>query len=215
MEIESVCFDTDGTLIRNTDSVRFLCELSGNIDEFHEINKIKKNDQVSWIEADYLRARLIEGLDIGKIKKEFDHVIHLIDNIEQVLGFLKIRKIRTVLITAGPIQVADILGNKFGFDAVYGSLYEEKERKFTGRIINHLGSVGKLCCLKDFCAKNCIMIEHCVAIGDSESDVDIFLSCGRSIAINSTPSATKAASESIITDDLSDILKFFSDWLDE
>jgi phosphoserine phosphatase len=130
-----------------------------------------------------------------------------------VLAYLKERRIRAVLVTAGPTQVADVLGNRFGFDAVYGSRYEATDTKFTGRIAHHLGSRGKLSCLQEFCAANGIFLEHCVAIGDSESDTAVFMACGRSIAINGTDAAVETASECIVTDDLADILGLLGSWI--
>jgi phosphoserine phosphatase len=215
MKIESVCFDMDGTLIRNTDSVRYLCKLNGNLDALEEIEDLENNGEISWIEADHLKAPLIEGLALASVEGEFGRCIDLIQNIALVLTYLKARRISSVLITAGPIQVADILGTELGFDAVYGSRYEVKGKRFTGRITNHLGDGGKLSCLRDFCAKNGIPLEHCVAIGDSESDIEVFTACGKSIAINYSAAAAEAASECIITDDIADILDVFGSWLAE
>lgn len=213
MKIEAVCFDMDGTLIRNTDSVRYLCTLNGNSDALEEIEKLESNGSISWIDADHLKARLIKGLCVAEVEDKFKHNIKLVQNIEQVLMYLREREIRSVLITAGPIQVASILRTQFGFDGVYGSIYELKTRKFTGRITSHLGNNGKLNCLKDFCLMNSIGFEHCVAIGDSESDIDIFKKCRRSIAINYSDALKGKASEHIITDDLSDVLGILESWL--
>jgi phosphoserine phosphatase len=213
MKIEAVCFDMDGTLIRNTNSVRYLCELNGNLDSLAEIADRENEGTITWIEADHLKARLIEGLDLARVESEFGRCIDLIRNIEAVLVYLKARQIRAVLITAGPIEVANVLGTRFGFDAVYGSRYEAADAKFTGRIAHHLGSSGKLSCLRDFCAGNGIFVEHCVAIGDSEADIDVFTACGRSIALNGTDAAVEAASECIVTDDLADILELLGSWI--
>ena len=60
-----------------------------------------------------------------------------------------------------------------------------------------------------------ITLEHCVAIGDSESDIEVFKACGRSIAINYSDAAARAASECIVTQDLSDVLGLLESWLAE
>ncbi|HUU46714.1 MAG TPA: HAD family phosphatase [Acidobacteriota bacterium] len=212
MKIAVVCFDMDGTLIRNTDSVRYLCTLNGNAGALQEIEKHEIDGSISWIDADHRKARLIKGLSLSAAEDKFKDTIELIQNIEQVVGHLKERGIRSVLITAGPIQVAGILGTQFGFDGVYGSLYEVEDQRFTGRITRHLGNDGKLQCLKDFCVKNGIGFEHCVAVGDSESDIDLFEKCGRSIAINYSDAVKGKASEHLITDDLSDVIGILESW---
>lgn len=205
----------DGTLIRNTDSVRYLCMLNNNLHKFEETERLENNKNISWIETDHLKAELIKGLDLKEVEDRFDDNIELIQNIEEVLAYLREKEIKSILITAGPIQVADIVGKKSGFDVVYGSRYEIDDQKFTGEITTHLGNYGKLDCLKEYCRENGVNPEHCVAIGDSESDIAIFEECGRSIAINYSDVMEGTASEYIITDDLFDIIAVLESWLAE
>jgi phosphoserine phosphatase len=213
MKIEAVSFDMDGTLIRNTNSVRYLCTLNGKTAEFEELQKLEDEGSLSWIEGDFRKAQLIEGLRVAEAEAEFDDNIAVIQNTEQVIGYVKSQGIRSVLITAGPIQVAHILGTRFGFDAIYGSEYEVIDQRFTGKIIHHLGDTGKLTCLGDFCSENDVSLAHCVAIGDSKSDIPLFESCGHSIAINSSEAVGERASEYIITEDLSEIVGILQTWL--
>ncbi len=213
MKIEALCFDMDGTLIRNTDSVRYLCTLSNNLKELEQIECLENEKSISWIQADYLKAELIKGLELGKVEDMFEDNIEFIQNIGQVLTYLTKKGIRSALVTAGPIQVAEIVGRKFGFDGVFGSIYEVRNRKFTGEIIIHLGNVGKLSRFEDFCGNHGIGLTHCVAIGDSESDVDVFEKCGRSIAINYSDALKGKASEHITTDNLSDIIDILESWI--
>lgn len=214
MKVRAVSFDMDGTLIRNTDSVRYLCMLNNNLKEFEKIQSLEDDGNISWIEADYLKARLIKGLELEAIKINFAKSVQLIRNIDKVLLFLKESQIGSVLITSGPIQVANILGKKFGFDIIYGSEYEVINSRFTGKIRTHLGDDGKLGCLTDYCLKSDISLEHCVAVGDSESDIAILQKCGRSIAINYSDALKGKASEYLRTDDLYDIVDILKSWLD-
>jgi phosphoserine phosphatase len=215
MKIRSVCFDMDGTLIRNTNSVRYICELNGNLDALEEIEALENRGKISWIEADHLKAPLIEGLALASVESEFGRRIELIQNIEPVLAHLKARRMSSVLITAGPIQVANVLATEFDFDAAYGSEYEVRGTRFTGQMTNHLGNGGKLKCLRAFAEKHGIPLENCVAIGDSESDIEVFEACGRSIAINYSDAAAEVASVCIITEDIADILEILESWLSE
>ena len=158
---------------------------------------------------------MAEGLELRKVERELDHHVRLIENAEQVMRFLKERGILTVLITAGPIQVADILATGLDFDSVYGSEYEIEDGRFTGRIRSHLDNEGKLNCLRSFCTTNSIRIARCVAIGDNESDIAVFENCGRSIAINYSAAVKGTASEYLFTEDLADILAVLEGWLAE
>lgn len=213
MKIKAVIFDMDGTLIRDTDSVRYLCMLNNNLKALEEILSRENDGSISWVEADYFKVKLIKGLALKKVEDDSAKSIRLIRNIEKVLLVLRKRRIGSVLITSGPIQVADILGRRFGFDGVYGSEYEVKNRIFTGRIKTHLNNDGKLKCLIDYCTKSRIDLEHCAAVGDSESDIAIFRKCGKSIALNYSDALRGEASEYIITDDLYDIMDILKPWL--
>jgi phosphoserine phosphatase len=212
VKIEAVCFDMDGTLIKNPDSARYLCTLNGRAHELAELEELESNGDLSWIEADYRKAELIRGLHIADVGAQFRTSIELIRNIDKISAYLRRRGARSVLITAGPIQVAGVLGRQFAFDGVYGSLYEVTAGRFTGRITSHLGSSGKLDCLGEFCFRHGIDFEHCVAIGNSESDLAIFKRCRRSIAINYADTLKGRASEYIITDDLSDVIPILETW---
>lgn len=213
MRIEAVCFDMDGTLIRNTDSVRYLCTLNGQAEALEEIEKREEDGTLSWVDADYHKALLIEGLNVAEVEDRFDDTVELIQNIQPMIGYLKRRGIRSVLVTAGPIQVARILGTRFGFDDVYGSRYDVENGRYTGRITRHLGHAGKLSCLEELCLRHGIDLAHCVAVGDSESDIALFERCARSIAINYSDAVRGKASEHIMTDDLADIIGIIEAWL--
>lgn len=215
MKIKAVFFDMDGTIIRNIDSVRYLCTINKSLDELEKIERLEDNRSISWIEADYLKSELIKGLALRDVKDQFNDNIELIRNLDLVLAYLREKNIKSVLVTSGPIQVADILGAKFGFEEIYGSLYETKERKFTGKILSHLGSKGKVQSLNEFCVKYNIRPEQCVAVGNSESDIDIFKECGRSIAINYSEELKGKASAYIMTGDLLNIIAIFESWIKE
>lgn len=101
-----VCFDMDGTLIRNTNSVEYLCEISGKEDEVKDIENIEMRKELNWIDADYQKAGLFKGLEVSELENEFEKKIVVIENLTHVLNELKKRKFMSILITAGPIQVA-------------------------------------------------------------------------------------------------------------
>lgn len=207
-DFKLLCFDMDGTLIRNTNSVKYLCELNNQVDNLLEIENREYKNEISWIEADYLKVKLIQGLNIEKISVNFSNNIKLIDNIDYVIKYLKKQGIKSILVTAGPIQVAKVVGDIFGFDKVYGSKYEVKDNVFTGAIIEHLGEGGKLRSLLTYCKEENIGLNRCIAIGDSDSDIDVFNKCGKSIAINYSKVLVGKADIYLRTNDLKDLLKY-------
>ncbi|SMP72739.1 HAD family hydrolase [Anoxynatronum buryatiense] len=204
---KTVCFDMDGTLITNTNSVEYLCFLSGKADEVRDVEKREEQDEISWIEADYIKAKLFTGLEVKTIEEEFQKHIILINNIEKVINELKNNGILVILVTAGPVQVAAVLGKMFKFDKIYGSIYEVENGIFTGKILNHLGDSGKLDSLESFCNEHDIKLDDVVSIGDSASDIKIFEKSGKSIALNYSNKLFGRADVYINTNDLLDIMK--------
>ena len=203
------CFDMDGTIIRNTNSVRYLCIINGMEEQVMRIEHMEDAGQVSWIEADHMKAQLMKGLCIEEVKHQFDKNIHLISGIDFVIDYLMQQGTRSILITSGPIQVARIIGERFSFKTVYGSDYQVINGCFTGKITSHLGEDGKLDCLRSYCQNNDISLNDCIAIGDSSSDIDIFRAVRKSIAINYSDALKGRASEYINTENLKDIVNFF------
>ncbi len=203
-----VCFDLDDTLIKEIHSVMYLSVLNNKLTEIIEIEKREAEGEFTWIEADYHKAKLASGLDVAKISIEFNHVLKPINNILNVITTLQKFGFKCILITAGPKQVAEAACNIWGLNGYYGSDYEIVDRKFTGKIIEHIGDKGKVLCLQEYCNKYEINPNNCIAIGDGASDIPLFEYCGCSIAINYSNATIGKATYYIKTDDLSDILNF-------
>ncbi len=116
--------------------------------------------------------------------------------------------IKCIVITVGPKQVAEIVSDLWGFDAFYGSDYEVANGIFTGKIFEYIKAENKVDCLKNFCNKAGLDTFECAAVGDGYTDIPVFESCGKSIAINAPEKVKKIATHAVDTDDLLDVLKF-------
>jgi phosphoserine phosphatase len=111
-EYKLVCFDMDGTLITNTNSVKYLCKINNNLNEVLKIEQKEKNNLLPWIKADYQKAKLIKGLHLNEVDKSFDKEISLINNIDKTINYFKNKGLKTIFVTAGPIKVANVLKEK-------------------------------------------------------------------------------------------------------
>ena len=206
--IKLVCFDLDDTLINEIHSVMVLCKINGHMNELIEIEKRENNGELSWIEADYYKAKLAKGLHIKNLKRSFLDNIKPIENIEFVIKELKKMGIKCILITAGPKQVAEISSEIWGFDRYFGSDYEIMDGMFTGNILEHLGDKGKLSCLKKCCYEYGISGKECAAVGDGSSDIPIFEFCEKSIGLNYSKAIIGKATHYLNTNNLADILEY-------
>ena len=203
-----VCFDLDDTLIREIHSVMLLCILNDKEREHARIQAQEENGTLDYIAADHLRAKLVVGLDETLIPKQLLDIVKPLKNIAPTVMSLHSAGIKSIVITVGPKQVAKAICDIWGFDGCYGSDYEVTDGHFTGVIKNHIGSAGKIKCLKDYCSCAGISPDECVAVGDGSTDIPLFEYCGKSIAINASPIAAQKATVSISTDNIGDILPF-------
>lgn len=208
MKMKLVCFDLDDTLIRGIHSVMLPCILNGREKEHSIIQKQEEDGQLDYMTADYLRAELFSGLNEEEIKSRFLEIVRPLDNISETVAVLHKQGIKCVLITAGPIQVARVVSAIYGFDGYYGSNYEVKDGKFTGKISEYIRAEDKVNCLKDFCKKDDISPSECIAIGDGLTDIPVFAYCGRSIALNASEKVKKVAAYAVDTNDLLDIVDY-------
>ncbi len=206
--IKAVCFDLDDTLIKEIHSVMYLSILNDKLDELIEIEREEQERKCDWIEADYLKAELARGVPVTRIEEQFDTILKPIKNVNEVMSMLHEQHIKTILITAGPIQVAKVASKLWGIDAYDGSLYECENDLFTGRILSHLGDRGKVSALEKFCLKEGIQPDECMAIGDGATDIPLFRYCGTSLGINCGEEVAKEANNVIVTEDLMDILQY-------
>ncbi|KAB3530926.1 HAD-IB family phosphatase [Alkaliphilus pronyensis] len=206
--VKLVCFDLDDTLIREIHSVMLPCILNGKEKEHSFIQEQEEKGVINYISADYLRAELLLGLEENNIAKNFLKIAKPLRNIRNVVDALHNHKIKCIVITVGPKQVAKVVCDIWGFDGYYGSDYEVVDGVFTGKILKYIGAEQKIDCLIDYCNNSKIRPEECIAVGDGSIDIPVFKYCAKSIAINSYPKVRKSATYAIETDDLTDILKY-------
>lgn len=203
-----ISFDLDDTLIRGIHSVMLPCILNDREKEHAVIQEQEENGELDYEAADRLRAELFWGLPEAEIKKRFLQIARPLEHIPETIRFLHKWNIKCLLITVGPIQVAKAVSEIYGFDGYYGSDYEVKDGIFTGKILEYIRAENKMNCLADFCEKNSIDLNSCVAVGDGATDIPLFQCCGASIALNASEQAKAAASVSLEADSLWDILKY-------
>jgi len=77
----------------------------------------------------------------------------------------------------------------------------------TGKVSRQFDEFDKAEFVKAYCLKRGVPLSQVFAVGDSRSDIPLFGIVGYSVALNATPAAKAAASTSIETDDLSDVLR--------
>jgi phosphoserine phosphatase len=207
-----VCFDLDGTVMLHPNSLQYLCRLNHAPEAaLAAIDLRECSGEVDWIAADHERARLIAGLPVARVEENLDRQLRTIPGLGPVLDALRGGGIITVLITAGPIEVAQAVTRRFPFDRCFGSDFETSlggDPIYTGRIARHLGSVGKVDCLLQLCHESRVVLDDCVAVGDGDSDLALFRAVGTSIGIGCSGDPTRFVQHEISGHDLAAALSF-------
>jgi phosphoserine phosphatase len=206
-----VCFDLDGTVVLRPNSLQYLLALNNAPREvLADIDAREASGETDWIAADHERAIFIAGLPVAAIEEEIDAQLVTVGNLAPVLASLRALGILAVLITSGPVEVAQAVAKRFPFDDCFGSEFEKStggQPTYTGRITKHLGSAGKLDTLKELCRSEAISLRDCVAVGDGVSDADLFRAAGTPIGINCAPEVVGMVAHEIRGQDLSLLLQ--------
>ena len=113
---------------------------------------------------------------------------------------------RLLLATLAWRFVADMLAERYPFDAVCGAEMAIHDATLTGVVDGYFDAVDKRNFVARWCADNGYALQDVVAIGDSRSDLPLFRASAASIALNATAQARATARTVIDTEDLRDLL---------
>jgi phosphoserine phosphatase len=75
-----------------------------------------------------------------------------------------------------------------------------------GTVSRYFDEHDKLHWVEEWCAQNGYSMSQVAAVGDSRSDIPLFHRVGLSIALNATPDARAAATQTLDTSDVRDVL---------
>lgn len=109
-----------------------------------------------------------------------------------LVGQLRKQGYLLVAISGSPSYIVDLFAKEWGFDAAFGRVLEVKDGIYTGRILlcgepmPIIANLGKREIVERFIAENGLNVDlrDCIAVGDSEGDLDILEAVGHPIAFN-------------------------------
>ncbi|MDP9852114.1 HAD superfamily hydrolase (TIGR01490 family) [Corynebacterium lowii] len=98
------------------------------------------------------------------------------------------------LVTATPVQLAQILAQRFGFTGALGTVAEVKDGRFTGNLVGDiLHGPGKKHAVAALAALEKLDLERCTAYSDSSNDIPMLSMVGTAVAINPDRALRRAA----------------------
>ena len=200
------CFDLDGTLVRGTTVSQHLADRFGQSEQMAGLERRYATGEISNSVVAEETGRSYRGIALPQVVSKLSDIA-CIEGIDFTLATLRERGVESLLGTVTWSFAAEEFGRRHGFAAVSGTEIELDLHGIpTGNVKRHFDEWDKLEFIRNYCREKGVALAECIAIGDSRSDIPIFEAVGFSIAINATPEARAAASVTLDTEDLTDVL---------
>ena len=205
-----VAFDMDGVLVDGQSSWVTVHRSLGTDNEagYRAFTRGQFDDH-QFMRSD-IALWLAKGID------HVDHVRAILDGVrlregaEETVEELKRRDFRTAIVSGGLDLLAERVGDELGIDAVLANGLETfEDGRLTGRGILRVPLLNKRAPLAVAVARIGGEGTWLASVGDSAVDIAMFLVSDLSIAFNPRDGVvSEAASRTVISDDLTDILEF-------
>lgn len=203
-----VSFDLDGTLLPETTVSVLTATHLGYESELRALEEQYRRHEISNTEVADASGEWYAGVTLDEVARQLEEA-PWIDGIDPTVTALRQRGCDVLLGTVTWRFAAEVLGERYGFDAVSGTEMGVADGVLTGEVTRHFDEHDKLAFVRGHCEAVGASLSECVAVGDSRSDVPLFEEAGHSIALNATPDARAAADVHLETDDLADVLEAF------
>lgn len=197
-----VVFDLDGTLTPEQSVWEYIHKALGTWEKKGEVHlKDWMDGKIEYEEFAQVDAGEWKGIDIDEIRRIVAK-IPIVPGALEVIEYLKTKKCRIVIISSGLDVLTGRVADEIGIKEHYSNkLLTGKDGRLTGKVqisvpaerpgeyLTH----GKAGVLTNIQKKYDIPPDETITIGDSESDIPLFLRSGMSYAINNANAATRSA----------------------
>jgi phosphoserine phosphatase len=200
-----VVFDLDGTLLRGTTVSLLLAQWLGRAAQIAELERAFTAHEISNRVVADTSAGWLAGHRLADVRRVLV-AGPWIDGMHETFQVLTAAGISLLLGTVTWRFAAEMLQQRHGFAAVSGTGMHVTGDVLSGIVSHHFDEYDKARFVEDWCTQNGHPMSHVSAVGDSRSDVPLFRRVGYSIALNATPDARAAASRTLDTEDLRDVL---------
>jgi phosphoserine phosphatase len=193
------CFDLDGTLVHGTSTCLHLSRSLGHEAILRELEDRYARGEISNAEVAEADARYYAGLSPARVEE-------LLADIPLIDGLL--RGIPSIICTVTWKFAAEIVAKRHGFAAASGCEMSITDTGLlSGRVSKHFDEYAKLDFVQEYCAAHEIPMNSAFAVGDSRSDIPLFGAVRFSVALNATSLAKQAATCSLETAWLPNVLE--------
>lgn len=202
-----IFFDIDGTLTwpPSSSSAGYLAERTGNAARVAEAEAGYGAGRLSNQQVCDVDAAGFAGVSVEQVAAWLED-LPVIEGVAEAVRYCSRRGLYPVLASLAWRPVSESLARRFGFHVSGGPELEAAQGIYTGGVARYFDEFDKRDCAAQAAARFGLDLQHAVAVGDSRSDLPLFERVGASIALNASPRCIEAASVSLETGDLRDVL---------
>jgi phosphoserine phosphatase len=184
---KAVVFDIDGTLTRDISWNRFTIGLGGSVERHDEIYGMWKKGELTLTESNKLC--LENWSKEGKAnKKDIEDILKAIpirEDAKETVQYLEEKGYKICMITGSFDMYAEIVGQELGISEWYAIsklVWDSKDNLIDVETVTK-DKERKVEFFNEFCKRNSLKPEECVAVGDSSNDILLFQITGNGVAV--------------------------------
>jgi len=182
-----VVMDMDSTLI-NIECIDEIADMQGLKPQVAAITESAMRGEIEFAESLRRRVALLAGLDESALQRVYDERLQLNPGALTLLGTLKARGIKTLLVSGGFTFFTERLKLRVGLDFAHANVLEIIDGKLTGRVLGDvLDAQGKADWLNRIREELGLRPNQVVAIGDGANDLKMMAAAGIGIAYHAKP----------------------------
>jgi HAD superfamily phosphoserine phosphatase-like hydrolase len=205
-----VFIDLDGTLLRGTTVSALTATWLGRGGELDDLERRYRDGAISNAVIAKTSASWFAGHRVEEIAEALAEA-PWIEGIGEVTKELRSAGAYVALATITWRFAAELVADRYGFDVCCGTEMAVENGRLAGVVRRHFDAAQKAQFVERVCAERAVPTVRAAAIGDSRSDLPMFARAGFSIALNADDGARAAATLSLDTDDLRDVLPLLGD----
>ncbi|MCP3104704.1 phosphoserine phosphatase SerB [Myxococcus sp. K15C18031901] len=200
-----VVMDMDSTLIR-IEVIDELARAHGVGEQVARITERAMHGEMDYDESLRQRVALLAGLDVSVLRTLAAN-LPLTEGAQTLVRVLKRLGYRTAVISGGFSVAAEALQAQLGIDHAYSNVLEEADGRLTGRTVGPIVNARRKAeLLEALAAREGILLDQVIAVGDGANDLLMLERAGLGIAFRAKPRLREAADTSISAGGLDSIL---------
>ncbi len=191
-------FDMDSTLIEE-EVIDELAVEAGVGDQVAAITEQAMQGKIDFQESFRRRLVLLKGLEESALERVGQRLV-LTEGAERLMQTLRMRGIKTAIVSGGFSWFASRLQQQLAMDYIYANELQIVDGRVTGEVRGSIiDGQRKADLLKEIAAREDIPLAQVIAVGDGANDLNMLAEAGLGIAFRAKPLVRHSAQHAIST----------------